>query len=430
MLRAWADTPADERPAVGWAGACFFLVLCGYSVLRPLRDEMGIAGGVEHLPWVFTATFVGTLLAIPLFAHVVSRHRARLVVPLAYHAVAASLLAFAALLALEVRPEWVARAFFVWISVANLFLVSIFWSLMADAFTSDQGARLFGFIAAGGSAGAIAGPLLARQLAGAGSVSLLVAGALLLEGGILCVSRLMRWSASAGRGSLSHEEERPIGGSVLSGLTLLVRSPYLLLTAGLVVLFTSTSTFVYFEQARIVRDAFASSVERTRFFASIDLAVNILAVVLQVTVASRLLTRLGVGAGLALLPLVTAAGFALLAISPTLAMLAGFQTLRRALHHALDRPAREILFTLAGREEKYKSKSVIDTVLYRGGDAVSGWAHAGLVALGLAGPAIALAALPLCAAWLVAALHLGKRHRELQRAPAEEPKPCPSPVAT
>lgn len=421
----------DERPAVRWAAAYFFLVMCGYYLLRPLRDEMGIAGGIEHLPWVFTATFVGTLVMVPVFAAIVSRFRARQIVPIAYHVFAACLLIFAALLASGARPEWVARAFFVWLSVGNLFLVSIFWSLMADAFTSEQGIRVFGLVAAGGSAGAIAGPLLARLLAGTGSlVVLLIAAAIFMEASVGCVSRIVNWSARHGQGSLSHHEERPIGGSMLSGLTLLLRSPYLMLIAALILLFTSASTFLYFEQARIVRDSFASAAERTQFFATIDLSVNILAVLLQVAVAGRLLSRLGVGGTLALLPILTGVGFMLLAAAPTLAVLAGFQVIRRALHHALDRPAREILFTVAGREEKYKSKSLIDTVLYRGGDAVSGWAHAGLAALGLSATAIALAVLPVCAAWLAAALHLGRRHRALQRAPAEEPKPCPSPAVT
>ena len=415
---------------MGWAAAYFFAVMCGYYVLRPLREEMGVAGGVEHLPWVFTATFVGTILTVPLFSLVVARFPARHVVPVAYHAFAASLLAFGALIASGDHAEAVARALFVWISVANLFVVSIFWSLMADAFTPEQAARAFGLVAAGGSAGAIAGPLLARGLAGAGAPALLLSAGILFEAGVLCASRLVRWSAARGHGSLARVEERPIGGGIFAGLPLLLRSRYLLLTAGIVLLFTSTSTFLYLEQARIVRDAFTSSAERTAFFATIDLAVNVLAVLLQVTVAGTLLVRLGVGLALALLPLVTAGGFVALAASPTLWVLAGFQTLRRSLHHAVDRPARELLFTLAGREEKYKSKSFIDTVLYRGGDAASGWAHAGLAALGLSATAVMLAALPLCAAWLLAALHLGRRHRALQDGPSEETRPCPSPVAT
>ena len=425
-----AGVPKDERPAVAWAGAYFFAVMCGYYVLRPLREEMGVAGGVEHLPWVFTATFVGTLLTVPLFSLVVARFRARQVVPVAYHALAASLLVFGALIAGGSHAESVARALFVWVSVANLFVVSIFWSLMADAFTPDQAARVFGLVAAGGSAGAIAGPLVARLLAGAGAPVLLVIAALFLEAGVLCASRLVRWSASRGEGSLAHVEERPIGGSIFAGLPLLLRSRYLLLTAAIVVLFTSTSTFVYLEQARIVRDTLATSAERTEFFATIDLAVNVLAVLLQIALAGTLIVRLGVGLALAVLPLLSAFGFVALAISPTLWVLAGFQTLRRSLHHALDRPAREILFTIAGREEKYKSKSFIDTVLYRGGDAASGWAHAGLAALGLSATAVMLCALPACAAWILAALHLGRRHRALHAGPTEESRPCPSPAAT
>lgn len=411
--RALGARPS-ELGALAWSFAYFFCLLCGYYILRPLRDEMGIAGGIENLPWVFTATFVVMLAAVPLFGWISARFPRRVFVPLVYWFFAANLLGFYLLFETGLDRAWLARAFFVWVSVYNLFVVSVFWSLMADLYTNEQARRLFGVIAAGGSAGAITGPALTASLVGfVEPVELLVLSAAFLGGALLCIHALIARAANPQRNGLP-PQDRPIGGSILAGVRLLARSPYLLGICAFVLLFTTLSTFLYFEQAHIVRDAFPTPAERTRVFAVIDLLVNVLTVATQLFVTGRLMSRLALGWSLALVPAAVAIGFAMLALAPVLAVLVAFQVVRRAGNYAITRPAREVLFTVLDRESKYKAKNVIDTVVYRGGDALSGWVFDGLRGLGLSLSAIAWIAVPLAALWLVTGWLLGRRQEQLR----------------
>lgn len=404
-----------EAAAVGWAFAYFFLLLASYYILRPLRDEMGIAGGLSKLPWVFTATFLAMLVAVPLFGFITTRLPRRRFLPLVYGFFILNLLLFYAAFQVEAWRAPTARVFFVWVSVFNLFVISVFWSFMVDLFSGTQGKRLFGLIAAGGTAGAITGPLLTALLAAPlGPVNLLPVSAVLLSGTVLCIARLGHW-ADRTSGSAAMQAREPLGGSMLAGLTLIVRSPYLLGVALFMLLFTTLATFVYFEQAHIVAQSFADSAGRTRFFALLDLAVNTLTVLTQLLVTSRLLTRFGVARTLALMPVVSAIGFTLLALTPVLAVLAGFQVLRRAGEYAITRPAREMLYTVVDRETKYKAKNALDTLVYRGGDALAGWLFTGLKALGAGITVIAWIAVPLALAWTAVALWLGKRQAALSR---------------
>jgi len=294
--------------------------------------------------------------------------------------------------------------------------VSVFWSFMVDLFHSDQGKRLFGLIAAGGTAGAITGPALTALLvAPLGPVNLLPVSALLLSGSVLCIHRLGHWSDQQPGGSIQTAGQ-PLGGSIFAGLTLIVRSPYLLGIALFMLLFTTLATFLYFEQAHIVAQSFGDSTGRTRFFALLDLAVNTLTVLTQVLMTSRLLGRLGVARTLAMIPLLSAIGFTWLALTPVLAVLAGFQIVRRAGEYAITRPARELLYTVVDRETKYKAKNALDTVVYRGGDAVAGWLFAGLKGAGFGLAAIAWIAVPLALAWAGMSLWLGRRQATLSRA--------------
>jgi len=404
--------PGEGR-AVGWAFAYFFLLLAGYYILRPLRDEMGIAGGLGKLPWVFTATFVVMLVAVPLFGLVTSRFQRQRFLPLVYGFFIFNLLLFYFAFQVEAWREFVARTFFVWVSVFNLFVVSVFWSFMVDLFSSTQGKRLFGLIAAGGTAGAITGPALTALLViPLGPVNLLPVSALLLSGALLCIRQLGQWSAQRPSRE-TQSSTAPLGGSILAGLTLIVRTPYLLGIALFMLLFTTLATFLYFEQAQIVSESFTSSAARTRFFAMLDLAVNVLTVLIQLLITSRLLTRLGVAATLALVPFLSAIGFALLALTPALAVLAGMQVLRRAGEYAITRPAREMLYTVVDRETKYKAKNALDTVVYRGGDALAGWLFTGLKAMGAGLVVIAWLAVPLALIWGAVALWLGRRQAVL-----------------
>jgi AAA family ATP:ADP antiporter len=408
ISRAVALRPGEARALV-WSFAYFFCLLAGYYLLRPLRDEMGVAGGVRNLQWLFTATFVTLLAAVPLYGAVVARLPRRRFIPVVYHFFAANIALFWLLLALEVETTIVARVFFVWISVFNLFAVSVFWSFMADLFSAEQGKRLFGFIAAGGSAGALAGPALAVGLSvPLGPANLLILAALLLEAAIFCARRLESAALGAAGPSVPRNGARGLGGGWLDGIALTLRSPYLAGIALWVMLLSIAGTFLYFQQANIVAAASDDPAVRTRLFATIDLAVGVLTVAVQFLATGRLVARFGVGAAAALLPLVFAAGFAALAATPALAVVIAFQALQRTANFAISNPAREILFTVLAREEKYKAKNVIDLVVFRGGDALGGWLFAALRALGMELRSICLAAIPLAAAWLVLALALGR----------------------
>ena len=424
LFRA-AGASAEERRMLWWSFWYFFCLLSAYYVLRPLRDEMGIAGGVQNLQWVFTGTFVAMLAAVPLFGALAARFPRRRFLPWVYYFFIANILIFFALFQTGAAREIIARAFFIWTSVFNLFVVSVFWSFMADLYSNAQARRLFGLIAAGGSAGAIAGPAATALLAAPlGPVNLLLVSSTLLGGAVICIHRLIalarHGTAPAGSADARNTErtppeaERPMGGGVFSGIALAFRSSYLLGICLFIWLYTTLSTFIYFEQAYIVRAAFDEPAQRTALFASIDLAVNVITLVLQTLVAGQMMRRAGVTATLALIPILVAAGFIGLGLAPLLPVLIAFQVLRRAGDYGITRPAREVLFTVVGRETKYKAKNFIDTVVYRAGDAVSGWAFAGLKALGVGLTGIAFIAVPVALGWFATAWFLGRKQEELR----------------
>lgn len=426
-LKRIVDVKPDEAAALLWSFAYFFCLLCSYYIVRPLRDEMGIQGGVNNLQWVFSGTFVAMLLAVPLFGALAARLPRHRLLPLVYYFFILNLLIFFLLIKADIATAAVARAFFIWVSVFNLFVVSVFWSYMADLYNNEQARRLFGFIAAGGSAGAVLGPLVTASLARSlGVVNLLLVSAALLLLAIVCIHALARW-AQREQPARAAQQDRAIGGGMLSGVQLVLRSPYLLGICVYILLYTMLSTFLYFEQARIVADNFSDSASRARLFALMDLGVNALTIVGQVLVTARIIARFGVSVTLALIPAAVALGFLVLAVFPTLAVLVTFQIVRRAGNFALARPTREILYTVVSREEKYKSKNFIDTVVYRGGDAISGWLHTGLAAAGMGLSAIALVAVPVALAWLYTGVALGRKQEAL-RAGSEQP--IPSQVAS
>jgi len=418
VLGRLVDVREDEATALCWSFAYFFALLFGYYLLRPIREEMGIRGGVTRLHWVFSATFLVMLAAVPLYSALVARVPRARAIPLVYRFFVVQLVAFALLLRAEVTPPWVARAFFVWVSVYNLFVVSVFWSFMADLFTSGQARRLFGFVSAGGSAGALLGSAAVAWLAGrVGVAGLILLSALLLEASAQCAGRLAAWARRAAplAPEAPRREGEPVGGSALAGFRETVRSPFLLGIAGQMLLFSVGSTFLYFNLARSVAAAFPDPATRASLFAAVDLAVNVAALAMQALVTGRIVSALGLGGALALVPALSAVGFALGAAAPGLWALGSFQALRRAAHFGVDRPAREVLFTVVSREERYKAKSFVDTFVYRGGDAVSGWLHAGLAGLGLALPALSLAAIPFALGSTALAVWLAREERARER---------------
>ena len=318
------------------------------------------------------------------------------------------------------RQSTVARAFFIWVSVFNLFVVSVFWSFMADLFSNAQARRLFGFIAAGGSLGALLGPsLTALLVVPLGPINLLPISAGFLELAVVFALLLFRHHPDPG-----HEvAPQPIGGGLLAGLSEILRSPYLAGVAGYVVMLTVTATFLYFEQAAIVAGASEDPAERTRIFAVIDLLVALLTIGIQLFLTGRLMGWLGVGATLMFLPLVTLAGFLALGLSPVLPVLIAVQALRRASNFAVSKPAREVLFTVVPLEPKYKAKNAIDTAVYRGGDVVGGWLYTGLGALGLGLAGIAGVAAVLAGLWAALGFKLGRVQDQLAETQEGELRP-------
>ena len=432
-LRKMVDVERGELRALFMSFAYFFFVLSAWFVLRPIREAAAVAAGTTILPWLFAGTLVVMLVFNPLFSALVVRFPVRRFIGITYHFFIVNLLAFYVLLRVVAPVEgtdadrWIGRAFFVWTSVFNLFVVSVFWCFMADYFRSDQAKRLFGFIALGGTLGSIAGSATTAALATRlGTPNLLLVSAVLLEIAVVLVFRFpLKAESGAGGAADAAAATLPIGGKVWAGVTNVVRSPYLLGISGFLVLLTLGSTVLYFEQADIIGRFYADRAARTTVLAQVELSVQSLTLVTQLFLTGRIIRWVGLGAALAFLPAVSMLGFAMLGVWPVFATVALFVVLRRAGNFALNNPAMEILFTVVPREDKYKAKSFIETFVYRGGDQVGAWSFAGLSALGLGLTGIAFASVPMAAVWLVLGLWLGRRQAALARTMAQVGVPKP-----
>jgi AAA family ATP:ADP antiporter len=430
------DVRPGEVQAMLVSALFFFLLLSSYFVLRPIRDSVAAASGVSQLPRLFLGTLGVTLLCNPLFSWLVVRFPVRRVIPISYQFFVVSFLVFYAVLRFVSAGEgsavdvWMGRTFFVWITVFALFNTSIFWCLMADAFTSDQAKRLFGFIAVGGSFGSVTGSALTAELAPRiGAVNVLLVSAVLLE---LATLTIMRWppvvAGGAAGGPSKRETDRNaevIGGSVWSGFTQILRSPYLLGICVFQLMYVFGSTVLYFAQSDLVGKLFADRTARTAVLAQIEFAAQTLTVITQIFFTGRIIRWVGLAVALAILPAVSVLGFGMLGALASFQALAVFTVLRRATNFAIMNPSMEILFTVVPREDKYKAKNVIETFVYRGGDQISGWAYAGLAALGLSLAGISFITVPLSAAWLGLGIWLGRRQAQLAaalslRSPSQE----------
>lgn len=424
VLQKLVDVRADERRALLLGFVFNFVVLAGYYILRPIREEIGASSGVENLPWMYTATLVGMLIANALFAAIVTRMPRRKFLPIAYRFAIANLFIFFLLLRI-VSPNWqwlLARSFFVWVSVFNLFATTLFWAFMTDIFTAEQGKRLFGFIAVGGSLGAILGPLVPTFLVNRFSTgAFCLMSAAMFEIAAQCV----RFFPSEFREPhQAATAEKPVGGSIWDSFTHVCRSPYLFALAVFLFIYTLTNTWAYFQQADLTQHQLLDKGARTAFFGKLDFSVNTLTVLIQLCLTSRLLKWFGVGFTLAFMPALSGIGFVSIGYAPILIVLAVFQVVRRATGFALLRPAREILFTVLRREDKYKAKSFIDTFGYRAGDQVGAWSYSGLHALGVGLRGISFIAVPIIAGWLALSFWLGKKQSELalvQRQETQKP---------
>jgi len=413
LARALPSTP-QERAAALWSFAYFFTLLAGYYVLRPLRDQMAITGGIRNLPWLFTATFATLLVAQPLYGMLVAKLPRARFIPIVNHFFVVNLALFWLFLTLQIETALVARMFYVWVAVFSLFSVAVFWSFMADLFTADQGKRLFGFIGAGGTAGALLGPVLTISLSvPLGPTNLLIPAMILIEAAVFCVWRLEH--AATVHEARGAGAER-LGGGAFAALPELIRSPYLLGLAAWISLQSFCATILYFEQIHIVAAEVQGAGAQTRLFAGIDLAANLLTLVTQFLATGQLLKRFGTGITAAALPAIYIGGFVAIFLAPTLAAVLAAQVAQRWIHFALANPARQVFYTVLDREAKYKAKNLIDVVVYRGSDALYGWVFDSLQYLGLKLGGIALVAAPVAAIWLVLSAALGRAQERRAKA--------------
>ncbi|OZI30418.1 MFS transporter [Bordetella genomosp. 10] len=428
-----ASRAVNVRPGEGRAAVCgfgfFFCLFTGYFMLRPIRETLGIAAGVDKLQWLFTATFLVMLAAVPCFGWLARRTPRTRFVTWAYGFFAATLVVFAAVFQAAPDNVWGARAFYVWISVFNLFVVSVAWSLMADVFRTSQAKRLFAFISAGASTGGLLGPVLGGVLAGPlGAAGLVLLSAALLAATLPLKSWLMGWRARAGAGQpesdatqaprRDEDPSRPIGGGIVAGATRTFKSPLLLGVSAFVVLLATASTFLYMEQARLVAHAFATPTQRIQVFSALDFTVQLLSLLTQLFLTGRLAQRLGVTFLLTVVPLAICAGFLVLAAWPVFGVLAVVMVLRRVGEYALVRPGREMIFTTVSAEDKYKAKNFIDTVVYRAGDAASAWVKTAVDALGHSAAIVALVGAAGAGLWAICGYLLGRATDARQAAAA------------
>ncbi|MDJ0653454.1 MAG: MFS transporter [Xanthomonadales bacterium] len=409
------DIRPGEWALVAGSFFYFFFVLASYYTIRPLRDALAVSGGVDQMQYLFTATLFCMIAIVPLYGWLTSRIARRFFLPLVYGFFIANLLCIQVLFQSMPDSIWLARGFFVWVSIFNLFVVSVFWSFMADLFDTNQARRLFGVIAAGGSAGALAGPFLVRTLLGDIGISgLPLLSATLLSLALIC----LLWLISKDR-KRQFEDRRldpsiPIGGSIIAGAKLAVSHRYLTGFVGYIFLGTLTGSMLYFQQAQVISDHFSTTEEVTAIFANLDLAANSLTVLIQIAVTARLLGWLGMATTLALLPVLALAGFAVISFAPVLALVVAITVLRRAVLFGVANPTAGMLFTVVGPESKYKFKHFADTVIYRAGDSTGGWVFAGLMAAGAGMSGVAIAGMAAAGGWIFLARWLGGRYHRMR----------------
>jgi AAA family ATP:ADP antiporter len=409
-----------EYVAVAWSFAYFFCVLAAYYILRPVREQLAVGSGPENIPYLFIGTFVAVLIATPVFGWVASRFARRVFLPWVYLFFISNILFFWLVFsqALDADREfiWLGRAFFVWLSVFNLFVVSVFWSFMADIYTREQGRRLFGVIAAGGSIGALLGGAATSALVvQIGFENLLPISAALLSLAVLCIAQLRKWVV------LEHENEttetvdsqKPLGGAALGGITHLFSSKYFIAIAVSSVIASLLGTALYMFAAELVETAIPDPNRQTRFFSNINVATNALALIGQMFLVRHVVSRFGIGVSLSLLPIISIVGFAILAFDPVLGVVAVLTVARRALGFGFMKPTTDMLYSVVTPEEKYKTKNFIDTAVYRGGDVVGTWTVKIMATLGIAG--ISFVMLPFAVIWAIVTLWLGRDYRRRAR---------------
>ncbi len=407
----------DEFAAVAWSFAYFFCLLAAYYMLRSVREAMAIVGGTRNIPWLFTGTFVVMILATPVFGWVASRFPRKNFLPWIYYFFIANILilfaAFSYVDAKDLNKVWIARSFFIWLSVFNLFVVSVFWSFMADIYTKEQCRRLFGVITAGGSAGALLGGIVTSIIVvPIGFKNLLPLSALLLLFAVYCIYRLRRWTSQHEIGAQREavESDVPLGGSPLAGIHRVFTSPYFRTIAFALLLANFLGGVMYMSMASMVADSFPDTDKQTQVFALLNTLTNAFSLLGQLLVVRFSVQRFGVGTTLSVLPVIAMIGFAALAMNPTFVVLAALQILMRSIGFGLTKPTTDMLYAVVSPEARYKAKNFIDTTVYRGADLVSAWCIRlmNTVGMGLAG--VSMVCVPLAAIWVTLAFWIGRQY--------------------
>ena len=425
LLRRLVVLQPGEAPALLASFATLLCTFSSYTILRPVRDALGITSGLDNIPYLFWGVFIVMLVLQPVYGWLTSRFPRTVFLPWVYGFFVANLLGFYLWFRLQQDHTWIARTYFVWVSVFNLFVVAAFWSLMADVFTREQAGRLFGAIWAGASTGGLIGPFIDNRLAvPIGAINLLPISAALLALSLVFMRQVIRWqraqAPAAGGVTLQASPPRAedaLGGGVWAAFGQVLRSPYLLGIALFVLLITWVSTFLYLEQQAFVAKAFHTADERARFFSGIDFLVQAASLAIQLLLFGRLFKWVGLRVILASVPVIMTAAYAIFALAPRFMVLVVVFAVRRAGDYALTRPCRDALFTVVSREEKYKAKSLIDTFAYRGGDALSGSLYKALTGgLGATAADIGWLGAGISALWTVLALALGRTFQRRGRA--------------
>ncbi len=420
-------TEPGELPAVLWSAATFFTVLATCFVLRPIRETLATELGVQKIPYLMTGTFAAMLVVLPIYSAIVARWPRRTAVPWIFRFFIANLAIFAALF------QWappgiqtdVFAVFYVWVSVFNLFVVSVFWSMMAELFRTEQSTRLFGPIAAGGSLGGLTGSMASALLSKHLSIpAFLCIAIVILEVSIFCRRRVVvstgvgAHTEPVASGETVDHDDQPIGGTAWSGFVAVIRSPVLASICGFIFLGTVTATVVYAARLQFVATMFETRVEKNEFFAMIDFVVQGGALVVQLFLVSRILRRTGVAVTLAILPIVYGVGMISFTMAPSLGVIVALEIARRVAAYAVAKPTMDILYTLVTLDEKYKAKGFIDLIVYRGGDVTGAWLFGALFSPAMMLPmAVALGGtlalfLPFVGIWLVLAAFLGHKTQQ------------------
>jgi AAA family ATP:ADP antiporter len=418
-MRVMAGAASHQRKAVALAFLCNFLLMGSYYILRPVRDTMATIVGVDQLQQLFTATFIGTFIASGIYTALATRVKLTRLLPGVFWFWLCNVVLFEVLFSLAPENRWLGSAYYVWFSVTNLFMISVFWSLMVDVFSPEQATRFFAFIAAGGALGAVVGPLLTRLLVGtlglSGMLLLAAAGFALV---IVTVHLLMREKVRLRESSDEAQQstlDHALKGNAFEGFGQLLKSRYVLNQAAFILLMTWVNTVAYFCQTDLIARTYTAIASRTQAIADIDLVVNTLTALILLLGLGRIVQRFGVTAGLILNPLLMLLAFLATALSPTLLMIQALQVVRRVAQYAIARPSREICFTVVEQSSRYKAKNVVDTVVYRFGDVSSAWVQAGLRSMGYGMNGAIAIGVAASVVWGTAALFLGRRYEMIRR---------------